>query len=135
MNQTEIELISDELYFIAASPASRRLRTQAELLSQTDVPVLITGEAGSGKATAARLIHSLSLRSSFPFVTVNCGAVTPELLESELFGHEYVRPNGKQEITTGKFEQCGRGSVLLRDFDAVPLRIQDRFAKLLATRE
>ena len=57
MYQPEIERISDELYFIAASPATRRLRTQAELLSQTDVPVLITGEAGSGKATAARLIH------------------------------------------------------------------------------
>jgi DNA-binding NtrC family response regulator len=94
MNPTEIELISDELYFIAASPASRRLRTQAELLSQTDVPVLITGEAGSGKVTAARLIHSLSLRSSFQFVTVDCGAVTPELLERELFGLEYVRVNG-----------------------------------------
>lgn len=135
MNQTEIEQISDELYFIAASPASRRLRTQAELLSQTDVPVLITGDPGSGKATAARLIHSLSLRSSFEFVIIDCGAVTPELLESELFGHEYVRVNGMPEVTAGKFEQCARGTVLLRDFDAMPRGIQERFLRLLQTRE
>ena len=54
MNQPEIEQIGEELYFVAASPATRRLRTQAELLSQTDVPVLITGEGGSGKATVQR---------------------------------------------------------------------------------
>jgi two-component system response regulator AtoC len=134
MDQPEIERIGDDLYFVAASPLTRRLRSQAELLSQTDVPVLITGESGSGKATAAQLIHSLSLRSSFPFVTVDCGAVTPELLESELFGHEY-RANGKPEIVPGKFERCARGTVLLRDFDAVPQRIQDRLLTLLLTRE
>ena len=60
MNQPEIEQIGEELYFVAASPATRRLRTQAELLSQTDVPVLITGESGSGKATAARLMPSFN---------------------------------------------------------------------------
>ena len=69
--QSEIERIGTELYFVAASPAARRMRTQAELLSQADVPVLITGEPGSGKATAARLIHARSLRSSFPFMMLD----------------------------------------------------------------
>lgn len=113
----------------------RQLRTQAELLAQIDVPVLITGEAGSGKATAARLIHSLSLRSSFQFLRVNCGALTPELLENELFGSEYVGANGQPESSPGKFEQCARGTVLLEDFDAMPDRDQDRLLKLLQTRQ
>src|SRR5215813_96716 len=97
MPQTEIEQIGEELYFVAASPATRRLRTQAELLSQTDVPVLITGEAGSGKATAARLIHSLSIRSSLEFMRVSCAALTADMLESELFGYEGTAGNGRLE--------------------------------------
>src|SRR5271166_4987788 len=103
MYQPEIERISEELYFVAASPATRRLRTQAELLSQTDVPVLITGEAGSGKTTAAQLIHSLSIRSSFPFMRVKCALLTSDLLENELFGYEHAAVSGR-ESTLGKFE-------------------------------
>jgi two-component system response regulator AtoC len=135
MYQPEIERIGEDLYFVAASPATRRLRTQAELLSQTDVPVLITGEAGSGRATAARLIHSLSLRSSFPFTTVDCGTLTADLLESELFGSEHTGVSGQTEPTLGKFEQCARGTVLLEDFDAMPNEVQQRLLNLLRTRE
>jgi two-component system, NtrC family, response regulator AtoC len=135
MYQPEIERIGEELYFVAASPATRRLRTQAELLSQTDVPILITGEAGSGRATAARLIHSLSLRSSFPFTSVDCGALTGDLLESELFGSEHTGVSGQPESVLGKFEQCARGTVLLEDFDAMPNAVQQRLLNLLQTRE
>src|SRR5271165_5432213 len=102
MYKPEIERINDELYFIAASPATRRLRTQAELLSQTDVPVLITGESGSGKTTAARLIHSLSIRSSLAFISVKCAVLTSDLLENELFGYEHAGANGRPESTQGK---------------------------------
>ena len=135
MYQPEIERIGDDLYFVAASPATRRLRTQAELLSQTDVPVLIKGEAGSGRATAARLIHSLSLRSSFPFKTVDCGTLTADLLESELFGSEHTGVSGQTEPTLGKFEKCARGTVLLEDFDAMPNAVQQRLLNVLQTRE
>jgi DNA-binding NtrC family response regulator len=131
MYQPEIERISEELYFIAASPATRRLRTQAELLSQTDVPVLITGEAGSGKTTAARLIHSLSIRSSFPFMRVKCAMLTSDLLENDLFGYEHASANGRPESTLGKFEQCAKGSILLDEFDAMPGEVQRRLLKLL----
>jgi len=133
--QPEIERIGEDLYFVAGSPAMRRLRTQAELLSQADVPVLITGEPGSGRATVARLIHSLSLRSSFPFTTVNCGALTADLLESELFGSEHEGVSGQPEPTLGTFEQCVRGTVLLEDFDAMPIAVQQRLLNLLQTRE
>jgi len=135
MYQPEIERIGEELYFVAASPATRRLRTQAELLSQTDVPVLITGESGSGRATVARLIHSLSLRSSFSFMTVDCGALSEDLLENDLFGSEHTGVGGQSESTLGKFEQCARGTVLLEEFDAMPTTVQQRLLRLLETRE
>ncbi len=135
MHQPEIEQIGEELYFIAASPATRRLRTQAELLSQTDVPVLVTGEVGSGKATAARLIHSLSIRSSFEFTRVSCAALTADMLESELFGYEHANGNGRLESKPGKFEQCAKGTILLEDFDAMPGSVQLRLLRLLQTRE
>jgi two-component system response regulator AtoC len=135
MYQPEIERISEELYFIAASPATRRLRTQAELLSQTDTPVLITGEAGSGKTTAARLIHSLSIRSSFPFMRVKCAVLTSDLLENELFGYQHASGNGRPESTPGKFEQCAKGTILLDEFDAMPGAVQQRLLKLLETGE
>ncbi|MGD0508435.1 MAG: sigma 54-interacting transcriptional regulator [Terriglobales bacterium] len=135
MYQAEIERINEELYFIAASPATRRLRTQAELLSQTDVPVLITGEAGSGKTTAAQLIHSLSIRSSFPFMRVKCAVVTSDLLENELFGYEHTSTTGLPESTPGKFEQCAKGTILLDEFEAMPAAVQRRLLKLLETGE
>ncbi len=135
MYQAEIERINEELYFIAASPATRRLRMQAELLSQTDVPVLITGEAGSGKTTAAQLIHSLSIRSSFPFMQIKCAVLTSDLLENELFGYEHISANGQPESTPGKFEQCGKGTILLDEFDAMPGAVQRRLLKLLETGE
>ena len=135
MYLSEIERIGEELYFVAASPATRRLRTQAELLSQTDVPVLIKGEAGTGRATVARLIHSLSLRSSFPFTTVDCGALTADLLQSELFGSEHTGVSGRPESTPGKFEQCARGTVVLEDFDAMPGAVQQDLLQLLQMRE
>ncbi|HLM79459.1 MAG TPA: sigma 54-interacting transcriptional regulator [Terriglobales bacterium] len=135
MYQPEIERISEELYFIAGSPATRRLRTQAQLLSQTDVPVLVTGEAGSGKTTAARLIHSLSIRSSFPFMRIGCAMLTSDLLENELFGYEHASANGRPESTLGKFEECVKGTILLDEFDAMPDAVQRRLLKLLETGE
>jgi two-component system, NtrC family, response regulator AtoC len=134
MYHPEIEQIKEELYFIAASAATRRLRMQAQLLSQTDVPVLITGETGSGKATAAQLIHSLSIRSSFPFIRVKCSVLTSDLLENELFGYEHTSARGR-ESTLGKFEQCARGTILLDEFDTMPEPVQRRLLKLLETGE
>jgi two-component system, NtrC family, response regulator AtoC len=135
MFQPEIERISEDLYFIAASPATRRLRKQAELLAQTDVPVLITGEAGSGKTTAAQLIHSLSIRSSFPFMRVKCAVLTSDLLENELFGYEHATANRRPESTPGKFEQCAKGTILLDEFDVMPDAVQRRLLSLLETGE
>ncbi|MGO9367108.1 MAG: sigma 54-interacting transcriptional regulator, partial [Terriglobales bacterium] len=76
----DIEPIGDGAFFIAASPIMRKLRVQAELLAQAQVPVLILGESGSGKSTAAQLIHTLSVRAGLKLVKVNCAALPGHLL-------------------------------------------------------
>ena len=136
MYQAEIERITEELYFIAASPATRLLRTQAELLSQTDVPVLITGEEGSGEDDHCPADPFAFIRSSSPFMRVDYKVLTSYLLENELFGYEHTSANGRSESTPGKFEQCGKGTILLDHFDAMPGTVQRRLLKLLEkTRE
>src|SRR4029077_14705594 len=81
----EIEQIGDDLFFVAASPSMRKMRAQAELLAQTSAPVLISGENGTGKELAARLIHKLSVRSGFRFLKINCATLPADVHESELF--------------------------------------------------
>jgi two-component system response regulator AtoC len=95
----------------------------------------VTGEAGSGKTTAARLIHSLSIRSSFPFTRVKCAVLTSDLLENELFGYEHSSVDGRPESTPGKFEQCSKGTILLDEFDGMPDEVQRRLLKVLETGE
>ena len=84
----DVEEVGEEGSFVGASPIMRRLRAQAEFLAETDAPVLIIGESGSGKETIARLIHHLSVRSGSKFAKVNCSALPSDLLEAELFGYE-----------------------------------------------
>ena len=84
----DIEQLSPDTFFVSASPVTQKLKAQAQLLAEADVPVLILGEAGSGKDTVARLIHKLSVRSGFKFLKVNCTDMPGELLEAELFGGE-----------------------------------------------
>lgn len=123
----DVEQIAGDVFFVGASPIMRKLRTQAELLAVADVPVLILGESGSGKETAARLIHKLSVRSGFGFAKVNCSALPSDLLEAELFGQ-------KQSTTTlprlrpGKLELCEKGTLLLDEITEMPAALQ---AKLL----
>ena len=80
----EIEQIGGDMFFVAASPSMRKLRAQAELLAQVGAPVLISGENGTGKDLAARLIHKLSVRSGFRFLKINCATLPGDVLETEL---------------------------------------------------
>ena len=75
MSSENIEQVAEDMVFVSASPAMRELRTQANLLSQIDAPLLIVGQSDSGKQVAARLIHNLSVRSGFQFLRVNCSAL------------------------------------------------------------
>ncbi|MGA9977120.1 MAG: sigma-54 dependent transcriptional regulator [Candidatus Sulfotelmatobacter sp.] len=124
----EVEELADDVFFIAASPAMRKIRSQAALVANVDIPVLLLGESGTGKEVLARLIHKLSLRAHRTFLKVNCAAVPADLLESELFGYEPGAFTGATHAKPGKFEICNKGTILLDEIGEMPPLLQ---AKLL----
>ena len=130
----DVEIISEDNFFIGISPVMRKLRAQAALLAGASVPVLILGESGSGKETTARLIHKLSVRSGFEFAKVNCAALPGELLERELFGYQR---NGANTLTakTGKLELCEKGAILLNEITEMPLELQANLLQVLQQKQ
>ncbi len=124
----EVEELADDVFFVAASPVMRKLRSQAALVANVDIPVLMLGESGTGKEVMARLIHKLSPRSHRTFLKVNCAAMPGELLESELFGYEPGAFTGATHAKPGKFELCNKGTILLDEIGEMPAALQ---AKLL----
>ena len=127
----DVEQVSDDAFFVGASPIMRKLRAQAELLAQASVPVLILGENGSGKDTAARLIHKLSVRSGFKFLKVNCAALPGDLLETELFGYERSDSTGSVRSKPGKLELCEKGTILLDEITEMPASVQSKLLQVL----
>jgi DNA-binding NtrC family response regulator len=124
----EVEEVADDVFFVAASPAMRKIRSQAALVAHVDIPVLLLGESGTGKEVLARLIHKLSRRAHRTFLKVNCAAVPADLLESELFGYEPGAFTGATHAKPGKFELCNKGTILLDEIGEMPPSLQ---AKLL----
>ena len=124
----EVEELSDETFFVAASANMRTIRSQAALVANVDIPVLMLGESGVGKEVIARLIHKLSPRAHRTFLKVNCAAVPADLLESELFGYEAGAFTGANHAKPGKFELCNKGTILLDEIGEMPPSLQ---AKLL----
>ena len=125
-----IEQLGPDSFFVSASPIAQKLRAQAELLAEADVPVLIFGEAGSGKDTVARLIHKLSVRSGFQFLKVNCADMPVDLLETELFGNERSVANGGR-TGIGKIERAEKGTIFLDEITEMPMALQARFMQVL----
>src|SRR5450755_2576112 len=124
----EVEELAEDVFFVAASPVMRKLRSQAALVAVVDIPVLMLGESGTGKEVMARLIHKLSPRAHRTFLKVNCAAVPGDLLESELFGYEPGAFTGATHSKPGKFEICNKGTILLDEIGEMPPLLQ---AKLL----
>jgi two-component system, NtrC family, response regulator AtoC len=124
----EVEELSEDTFFIAASANMRKIRSQAALVANVDIPVLMLGESGVGKEVIARLIHKLSPRAHRTFLKVNCAAVPADLLESELFGYEAGAFTGANHPKPGKFELCNKGTILLDEIGEMPPGLQ---AKLL----
>lgn len=129
----DIEPLGEDEFFVSASPLMQKLRAQVELLAQADVPVLILGEKGSGKDTAGRLIHKLSVRSGFRFQRVNCAALPGDLLEKELFAVG-TTASGPTHPTHGKFEIADKGTILISDLTEMPNHLQARLLELLQNR-
>src|SRR5271169_1223174 len=124
----EVEEVGEDVFFVAASPAMRKLRSEAALVANVDIPVLMLGESGTGKEVMARLIHKLSPRAHRTFLKVNCAAVPADLLESELSGYEAGAFTGANHAKPGKFELCNKGTILLDEIGEMPPLLQ---AKLL----
>ena len=131
IDSQNIEQLGPEAFFVSAGPGAQKLRAQAELLAEADVPVLILGETGSGKDTVARLIHKLSVRSGFKFLKVNCADMPADLLEAELFGSEGMAPFGSGRATPGKFERAEKGTIFLDEITEMPISLQTRLMQVL----
>jgi transcriptional regulator with GAF, ATPase, and Fis domain len=101
------------------------------LVAKSDVPVLILGETGAGKEMVAREIHQRSRRREAPFIRVNCGAIPPELIDSELFGHERGSFTGATSQRRGWFERADRGTLLLDEIGDLPPAAQVRLLRVL----
>ncbi len=108
---------------------------QLALVTMHDVPVLITGETGTGKTYLARLIHHCSPRKNERFLTVACGALAPNLVESELFGHVRGAFTGADRPKLGKFEAAGEGTIFLDEIDTLGLKEQAGLLRIIETGE
>ena len=107
----------------------------AARVSSTDATILIYGETGTGKELVAKAIHLRSARRDRPFMTINCGAIPRELLESELFGHVKGSFTGALTHKKGKVEMADGGTVLLDEIGEMPLELQVRILRLIQERE
>ena len=111
----------------------RRVYEQILRVSGTAVTVFITGESGSGKELVARTVHDLSRRRGRPFLAVNCGAISPNLMESEIFGHEKGSFTGAERQHQGFFERASSGTLFLDEITEMPLELQVKLLRVLET--
>jgi DNA-binding NtrC family response regulator len=120
---------------IGGSAHVRKLVSTIRRVAASDVPVLIEGETGSGKELVARGIHDASARRERPFIVVNCGAISPELIESELFGHEKGAFTGATAQRKGAFELANGGTIFLDEIGELPITLQPKLLRSLEQKE
>ena len=116
---------------IGSSPATERLREKIAKVARSQAPIHVHGESGAGKEVVARLIHQSSARQSGPFIAVNCGAIPPELVESELFGHLKGSFTGAMHDKQGLFQAAEGGTLLLDEVADLPLATQVKLLRVL----
>jgi len=110
-----------------------RMYEQISRVAGTSVTVFITGESGSGKEVVAQTVHDLSRRRKRPFLAVNCGAISPNLIESEIFGHEKGSFTGAERMHQGFFERASGGTLFLDEITEMPLELQVKLLRVLET--
>src|SRR5262249_49330153 len=115
-----------DAYFDGAPAELAVMREQIVRVAPQDTTILLTGETGTGKTRLARLIHEMSPRRNEPFLVVDCGALSPSLIESEMFGHVRGAFTGADRDRPGKFAAVGRGTLLLDEVNSLPLAVQTK---------
>lgn len=116
---------------LTRNPAMERLKRQAAILAQRDLPVLIYGETGTGKELFAKAIRNSSARADKPFLVLNCGAIPADLVDATLFGHVKGAFTGATTDSKGYFEQSDGGTLFLDEFGELPLSCQVRLLRVL----
>jgi DNA-binding NtrC family response regulator len=116
-----------------ASAPMQQLYDKIARVAPTSATVLLVGESGTGKELAARTIHDLSKRKRAPFLAINCGAISPQLIESELFGHEKGSFTGADRQHKGFFERANGGTILLDEITEMSLALQVKLLRVLET--
>ncbi|CUB06054.1 sigma-54-dependent transcriptional regulator [Marinomonas fungiae] len=119
-----------ELY-IGISPSAQRIRALIERIAPTDVRVLVTGPSGTGKEVISRALHDLSTRAKKPFISVHCGAIPAELLESELFGHVKGAFTGADKDKQGLLALADGGTLFLDEIGEMPVPMQIKLLRVL----
>lgn len=126
---------SDFNGIIGKSPLLLKIFDHIIQVAPVDTTVLITGESGTGKESIASSIQQLSNRKNEPFVKINCSALPPSLIESELFGHEKGAFTGASEKRIGKFEQANNGTLFLDEIGDMPLEMQAKLLRAIQEKE
>ncbi len=133
--QEDLERVAPEADFSSASPAMQRAMSVARQVAPTEATVLLRGESGTGKTVLARAIHGWSGRAGKPFAVISCPALSPALLESELFGHAKGAFTGAVRDNPGRIAACEGGTLLLDEVGDLPLPLQPKLLRFLQDRE
>src|SRR5438094_9835712 len=120
---------------VGSSKALKAVLSRVGKVAPSDSTVLITGETGTGKELIARAVHKRSQRSGRAFVSVNCGALAPGLISSELFGHEKGAFTGAMQRRLGRFELADGGTLFLDEVGDLPLETQIALLRVLQEHE
>ncbi len=136
-DSVELALASTDRYagMIGRSVKMRELFARLERIAATDATVLVTGETGTGKELVAEGVHEGSPRKDGPFVVLDCGAIPPNLVESELFGHERGAFTGATSNYAGAFERAHQGTLFLDEIGELPLDLQPKLLRVLERKE
>ena len=118
---------------VGNSPVMRELYEKIARVAPTEATVLVQGDSGTGKEVVARTIHELSSRRRAPFLAINCGAISPHLIENEMFGHERGSYTGADRQHKGYFEQANGGTLFLDEISEMPMELQVRLLRVLET--